>query len=98
LQQKEAEAKDAAERIVILRERERVRLKEQEARRARERAAAEMRAKMEEARRQREQEEKVQRKLRELGVCIAGFQWIKMGNDYRCSAGGHVVSAAQLGL
>jgi len=98
LQQKEAEARDANERAAILRERERARVKEEGARRAREKAAAELRAKMEEERRQREREEKAQRKLRELGVCSAGFQWINMGNGYRCAGGMHFVSASQLGL
>ena len=97
-QQKEAEAKDADERAAILREREKARLKEQSARRAREKAAAELQAKKEEERKQREQEAKAQRKLRELGVCSAGFRWIKMGDGYRCAGGSHFVSASQLGL
>ena len=98
LQQKEAEARDANERAAILRERERASLKEQGARRAREKAAAEFRAKREEESRQREREEKAQRKIRELGLCSAGFQWIDMGNGYRCAGGSHFVSASQLGL
>ena len=97
-QKKEAEAKDANERAAILREREKARLKEQTARRARERAAAELQAKKEEERRQQEQEAKAQRKLRELGVCSAGFRWIKTGDGYRCAGGAHFVSASQLGL
>ena len=96
--QKEAEAKEANERAAILREREKARLKEQTARRARERAAAELQAKKEEERRQREQEEKAQRKLRELGVCSAGYRWIPMDDGYRCAGGYHFVSASQLGL
>ena len=97
-EQKEAEAKNANERAAILREREKARLKEQSARRAREKAAAELQAKKEEERRQREQEAKAQRKLRELGVCSAGFRWIKMDSGYRCAGGFHFVSATQLGL
>ena len=96
--QKEAEAKEASEREAILRERERARLRDLGVRRARERAAAELQAKKEEERRQREQEEIAQRKLRELGVCPAGFRWIKMGCGYRCAGGTHFVSASQLGL
>lgn len=42
------------------------------------------------------QEEKAQTKLKELGICPAGFRWIKQAGGYRCSAGGHVVSDAQL--
>ena len=97
-QQKEAEAKDAHERESILREREWARLKEQGACRAHERVAAELRAKKEAERIQREQEEKAQRKLRELGVCPAGYPWINMSNGYRCTGGTHFVSASQLGL
>ena len=97
-QQKEAEAKDANEREAILREREKARLKEQAARRAYEKAEAELRAKKEAERIQREQEEKAQRKLRELGICPAGYRWINVGDGYRCTAGGHFVSASQLGL
>jgi hypothetical protein len=98
LQQREAEAKNAKEREAILKEREKARLKEQVARRAREKAAAELQAKRDEERRQQEQEAKAQQKLRQLGVCDAGFRWIKMGNDgYRCAGGYHFVSASQLG-
>jgi hypothetical protein len=96
--QKEAEAKEANERAAILRETERARLREEGARRARERAVAELQAKKEEERRQREQEAKAQHKLRELGVCSAGFQWIKLGDGYRCAGGLHFVYASQLGL
>ena len=99
LQQKETEAKEANERAAILREREKARLKEQTARIAREKAAAELRAKKEEERKQREQEERAQQKLRQLGVCVAGFRWIKMGDSgYRCAGGAHFVSTSQLGL
>ncbi|PLN78187.1 P-loop containing nucleoside triphosphate hydrolase protein [Aspergillus taichungensis] len=42
------------------------------------------------------QEEKAQRKLREMGICPAGYRWVKIDSGYRCSAGGHVVSDAQL--
>jgi len=46
----------------------------------------------EEARRQR-----VQEKLRRLGVCPMNFQWIAQGNGgYRCAGGSHYVSASQL--
>ena len=96
--QKKAEAKEANERAAILKETETARLREQGARRARERAAAELQAKKEEERRQKEQEEKAQRKLRELGVCSAGFRWYPMGDGYRCEGGFHFVSASQLGL
>lgn len=70
----EAEAKDAAERQEAKRKREQARLREQAARQAREKAAADLRAKQQEQQRLQAQEAKAQRKLREMGVCVAGFQ------------------------
>lgn len=95
----EAEAKDAAERQEAKRKREKARLKEQAVRQAREKAAAELKAKQQEEQRRKAQEAKAQKKLREMGVCVAGFQWHKVGNSgYRCAGGAHYVSSAQLGL
>ena len=37
-------------------------------------------------------------KLREMGVCEAGFQWIKVGGGYRCAGGSHYVPNSALGL
>jgi len=65
---------------------------------ARERAEAALRAKQEAERQRKQREEQAQRKLKELGVCVAGFQWIKMGSSYRCAGGSHVVHESQLGL
>ena len=50
----------------------------------------------EEKRRQKERQ--AQKKLREMGVCCAGFRWIKQAQGYRCAGGSHFVSDAQLGL
>ncbi|PWY93542.1 AAA family ATPase [Aspergillus sclerotioniger CBS 115572] len=55
---------------------------------ARERIKAEEREKQEKA---------AQKKLRTMGVCPVGYQWIKQVTGYRCSAGGHFVSNEQLG-
>ena len=41
-------------------------------------------------------EREAQRKLRVIGVCVAGFNWIKQPGGYRCCAGGHWVSDAQI--
>jgi hypothetical protein len=38
----------------------------------------------------------VQQMLREMGRCSAGYEWIRDGDWWRCSAGGHVVSDADL--
>ncbi|KAH7098449.1 P-loop containing nucleoside triphosphate hydrolase protein [Auriculariales sp. MPI-PUGE-AT-0066] len=46
----------------------------------------------------RRREEATQQKLRALGVCVAGYQWIRQSDGYRCSAGGHFVTNAELGI
>ncbi|RDW79143.1 protein GbpA [Aspergillus mulundensis] len=63
------------------------------------------RAELERLRRQREAEEKarrkeqqVQQKLRHMGRCVAGFQWIKQATGYRCAGGSHFVSNEALGI
>jgi len=98
LQKAEAQARDAAHRAELQRQREEARLKELAARAARERAAAELRAKQEAERQRKEQEARAQQKLRELGICPMGFQWIKMGSMYRCAGGSHQAHVSQLGL
>jgi hypothetical protein len=45
---------------------------------------------------EREREKDCQKKIRMMGVCVAGYQWVRQGNGYRC-AGGHWISDAQLG-
>ena len=59
------------------------------------RAAAE--AEMARIAEEKAQEERKQQKLRQMGVCVAGFQWIKQAGGYRCAGGSHFVSEAQLG-
>ncbi|KAL2843942.1 P-loop containing nucleoside triphosphate hydrolase protein [Aspergillus pseudoustus] len=63
------------------------------------------RAKLEELRKKREAEEKarkkeqmIQQKLRHMGVCVAGFQWIKQDHGYRCAGGYHYISNKTLGV
>ncbi|KAL2826644.1 P-loop containing nucleoside triphosphate hydrolase protein [Aspergillus cavernicola] len=65
----------------------------------------EIRAKVEALRKKREAEEearrkeqKVQQKLRSMGVCPMGFRWIKQASGYRCGGGTHFVSKANLGI
>ncbi|KAL4988395.1 P-loop containing nucleoside triphosphate hydrolase protein [Aspergillus falconensis] len=40
----------------------------------------------------RRKEQQIQQKLRRMGRCIAGFQWIKQASGYRCAGGSHFVS------
>ena len=62
----------------------------------------EERRKQEEEKRKQEEMQKqeavVQEKLRCMGICPAGYQWIKQPGGYRCAAGSHFVTDAQLGL
>jgi hypothetical protein len=52
--------------------------------------------KLEEERRKKEV--MAQQKLRQMGVCDAGFQWIKIPSGYRCEGGFHFVTNEELGL
>lgn len=88
------QAKDDAERAELKRRHEQSRLAEHRARMERERVLQEL-AKV---RIRQEREIKAQRKLREMGVCVAGFRWIKQARGYRCAGGSHFVSDQQLGI
>lgn len=87
---------------------EALQLKEEARRRAEEEArrlAKEAREKEEAARLLREQQERerkkeaaVQAKLQQMGVCPAGFQWIKQAGGYRCGGGSHFVPNKSLGM
>ena len=77
--------------------RERARLEERDADAARRKAMEELeKVRVREVRQRRE--ERVQVRLREMGVCCAGYRWIKQGDGYRCEGGSHFVSNGQLGL
>ncbi|KAL8708732.1 MAG: hypothetical protein Q9220_006458 [cf. Caloplaca sp. 1 TL-2023] len=52
-------------------------------------------AKLEQIRKQ-EQEKKVQKKLREMGVCVQGFQWLRRPGGWRCAGGSHFVGDDQM--
>ncbi|KAF8159714.1 P-loop containing nucleoside triphosphate hydrolase protein [Crassisporium funariophilum] len=93
-----AEAQEADRRAAIQREIEEARRKESAARAARERAAADLRAKKEAERQRKEREVKAQQKLRQMGVCPVGFQWVNRGSYYQCTGGSHIVQVDQLGL
>ena len=91
-------ARNDAEIDELKRKREKARLEEQTARRAREKALAELeRVRLEEQERRR-QEARAQATLRQMGVCCAGFRWIKQLSGYRCAGGSHFVSNEKLGL
>ena len=91
-------ARDDAEMIELKRRREEARLQEQMARIAHEKALAEFEKVRREQRERREKETRAQQKLREMGVCPAGFRWTKQGGGYRCAGGSHWVDDRQLGI
>jgi hypothetical protein len=49
-----------------------------------------------EAERQKREEAAKQAKLRQMGVCVQGFQWIKQAGGYRCAGGAHFIHDSQL--
>jgi hypothetical protein len=94
----EKQAKDAAEAAELKRQREEARLRELRAKAERDRIAAMLEQKRQEEMRKRQQEAKAQAKLRQMGVCVAGFQWIKQPSGYRCAGGSHFVGNDALGI
>ncbi|TFK48386.1 P-loop containing nucleoside triphosphate hydrolase protein [Heliocybe sulcata] len=87
-------AKEAKEREELMRKREAERLRELKMREEK----ARWEAKRREEERKRQEEARVQAKLRNMGVCVAGFQWIRQGGGYRCAGGSHFIDNAQLGI
>jgi hypothetical protein len=77
---------------------EEARLRGVMASRARQEAEEKLRRAREEEDKKRKEETKAQKKLRDMGVCCAGFRWIKQSTGYRCQGGSHFVSNAQLGV
>lgn len=45
---------------------------------------------------EREKEEKAQKYLREMGVCILGYVWLRQPFGWRCAGGDHYISDQQL--
>ena len=94
---REKKATDEAEAQELRRRQEEARIEQDNARRERQRAKEELeRLKVLQARQEREKA--VQKRLRNLGVCVQGFQWIKQAEGYRCAAGGHYVGNDRLGV
>lgn len=94
----EARLADQKRREEIMRKLEEERLREAAARAERARKLAELKAREEAEKLKRQKEARAQEKLRYMGICPAGYHWIKQAGGYRCSAGGHFVTDSQLGL
>lgn len=90
-------AKDEAEARELERQREKARVEEEKARREREKAKEEF-ERMRIARIRQKREKAVQDTLRNMGVCVQGFQWVKQAGGYRCAGGAHFIANERLGL
>lgn len=77
---------------------EQERIRRELERRAQEDELERLRKEREAAEKRRREEQQAQKKLREMGVCCAGFRWIKQAHGYRCAGGSHYVSNEQLGF
>ncbi|OKL58227.1 hypothetical protein UA08_06552 [Talaromyces atroroseus] len=75
---------------------EQERLQHEMERRQQEAVLEQIRKEKEAREKARRKEQEAQAKLRKMGVCPVGYRWIKQNGGYRCSAGGHWVSDAQL--
>ncbi len=93
-----AREKDFVKQQELKRQREAQRLKELKAREERERREAELQARREAEEKARKEDQKAQAKLRQMGVCVAGYRWIRQDDGYRCAGGYHFVSNDDLGL
>ncbi|PBK99914.1 P-loop containing nucleoside triphosphate hydrolase protein [Armillaria gallica] len=93
-----ARERDFLKQQELKRQREAQRLKELKAREEWERHEAELRARREAEEKARKEDQMAQAKLRQVGVCVAGYRWIKQGGGYRCAGGSHFVSNSELGL
>jgi hypothetical protein len=92
------QAKNEAEALELLRKREQARIREMEAKAERERIQREVERMRREALERRAKEELAQTKLRQMGVCSAGYRWIKQHGGYRCAGGSHWVDDSHLGF
>lgn len=45
----------------------------------------------------KKKQEQIQRKLKDLRVCVAGFDWIEQEGGYRCAGGMHFMSHSEIG-
>ncbi|KAJ7756425.1 P-loop containing nucleoside triphosphate hydrolase protein [Mycena maculata] len=97
-QRLEAQARDQAAKDEMKRKLEEIRIAECLAREERERRARELEAQRKAQELERKREAKAQAALRNMGVCVAGFRWIKQTGGYRCAGGSHFVGDAQLGI
>ncbi|KAF8633815.1 hypothetical protein AX15_001228 [Amanita polypyramis BW_CC] len=96
LEERERQARDEAERQRLQRVHEQERLKELAAKWERERIERELKEKKRQEEQRRQREAQIQQKLRSMGVCVRGFQWLPYPGGYRCAGGTHFVTNAHV--
>ncbi|KAL4079908.1 P-loop containing nucleoside triphosphate hydrolase protein [Scleroderma yunnanense] len=65
---------------------------------ARERAVTELKRKQREEAERLKQMEEARKKLKAVGLCPMGYEWIKQASGWRCAGGSHYMSDGELGL
>ena len=94
---REKKAADESEARELRRRQEEARVEQEKARRERERAKEEL-ERLRVLRERQEREKVVQERLRNMGVCVAGYRWIKQAGGYRCAGGSHFIGNDRLGV
>lgn len=93
---RQAEEANRAQTDELKRQLEQERIAKLHQKLSRERAEVELERALKRAKEERQHEMKAQRKLRQMGVCVAGFNWVKQGGGYRCTGGTHFISDAAI--
>ena len=95
LAEKQARLGDEAEQELSLQQ-EATQTREEEAHIDRERTASVLRQICDGRAKKKSKEERIQQKLKNLGVCGQDYPWIKQSSGYRCADGSHFVSHSEL--
>jgi hypothetical protein len=98
LKRKEAEERDRVRQEELKKQRELQRLRDLEAQRLRKQLEAEAKARHEAQENARKREAEAQKRLQQMGVCVAGFSWHRVGDGWRCAGGTHYMTDGQLGF
>jgi hypothetical protein len=91
-------ARNDAERGAFMRLREQVRLRVAAAREEHARKEAALKAQHETEAARKRKEERIQTKLWQKGLCVAGLRWIKQAHGDHCAGGWHFIDNAALGV
>ncbi|KAJ7857548.1 P-loop containing nucleoside triphosphate hydrolase protein [Mycena leptocephala] len=98
LKRKEAEERDRVRQEELKKQRELQRLRDLEAQRLRKQLEAEAKARHEAQENARKREAEAQKRLQQMGVCVAGYAWTRVGAGWRCAGGSHYMTDGQLGF